>query len=264
MGTTKKQFEELVRKYPETDRRLFEREIPQHSIFLPKFQISKYPVTSEQFADFVKAVGYETTAEREGWGFHFAGRMEKVKGADWQHPHGPESTIEDKGSHPVVMVSWDDARAFCAWLSKATRDKYHLPTEAEWEKAARGTDGRIWPWGNGWDERLCNCKNIVGDTAPVGKYSPQDESPYSCSDMMGNVLEWTSTTIGTTEPWPSKFKYPYDPSDGREDPSPRTRRVGRGGTFQRDEGFVRCAFRFADMPEDRYSSMGFRVALSVS
>jgi|GEM_PF-6625132 len=77
--------------------------------------------------------------------------------------------------------------------------------------------------------------------------------------MAGNVLEWTTTTIGTKDVWPSKFKYPYDPNDGRENLKLNTRRVARGGTYQRDKDMCRCAFRFADMPEERYSSMGFRI-----
>ena len=113
--------------------------------------------------------------------------------------------------------------------------------------------------GNKWDEKKCNCNNNIGNTTQVGKYSPKGDSPYGCSDLAGNVLEWTSTTIGTKKPWPTKYNYPYNPNDGREDLTTNTRRVARGGTYQRNKDFCRCAFRFADIPSDRYSSMGFRV-----
>ncbi len=96
-----------------------------------------------------------------------------------------------KSDHPVTQVSWDDAVAYCEWLSRTTGRSYRLPTRAEWEKAARGSDGRSYPWGN-WppNNQLCNFDHNVDDTTPVGRY-PNGVSPYGCWDMAGNVWEWT-------------------------------------------------------------------------
>ena len=109
----------------------------------------------------------------------------------------------------MVNVSWDDAVDFCRWLSEATHRSFRLPSEAEWEKAARGSDGRIYPWGNqAPDEKRCNFGTKVGDTTPVGKY-PDGASPCGALDMAGNVWEWTGSIYKP---------YPYAPDDGREDP----------------------------------------------
>jgi formylglycine-generating enzyme required for sulfatase activity len=264
MGSTEAEVEELIRRYQDADRRLLERELPQHTVHLPAYRIGKTPVTNAQFAVFVEATSYRTTAEEEGWGFHWPDKIAKVEGADWRHPAGPGSQIDDKMDHPVVQVSWHDAVVYCAWLAESTGKPYRLQTEAEWEKAARGTDGRRWPWGDEWNPEFCNCERRVGDTTPVGKYSPVGDSPFGCVDMIGNVWEWTSTTIGSKEPWPSRFVYPYRPDDGREDMSLLTRRVGRGGSWTNDERNSRCAFRFADPPSERYSNEGYRVALGAA
>ncbi len=117
--------------------------------------------------------------------------------------------------------------------------------------------------GNDWNPKICNVEYRTKDTTPVDKFSPKSDSPYGCADMCGNVFEWTSTTIGSLKPWPAKYKYPYDPSDGRENMSLKTRRVGRGGSYSRNEIYCRTAFRFADPATDRYSAQGFRVVLEV-
>ena len=141
---------------------------------------------------------------------------------------------------------------YCSWLSQMTGRLYRLPSEAEWEKAARGTDGRIYPWGDEPpDERRCNFGMNVGGTKPVGRYSPQGDSPYGCADMAGNVWEWTR----------SLYKdYPYDPEDGREDleADHRVLRVLRGGAFY-EVWFVRCAARLGIFPNDRSGYYGFRL-----
>jgi toxoflavin biosynthesis protein ToxD len=119
--------------------------------------------------------------------------------ASWGHPGGRYITSWDKGDHPVVYVSLRDAMAYCAWLNDALRGELkdlivRLPTEAEWEKAARGADGRIWPWGDEFDQIKCNSdESKKGGTTPVGTYSPQGDSPYGAADMAGNVWEWCHT-----------------------------------------------------------------------
>ena len=153
-------------------------------------------------------------------------------------------------------VSWHDATAYCGWLAAETKKHYRLPSEAEWEKAARGTDGLIYPWGNEWDETRLNSKEAgPGDTTPVGQYSPSGDSLYGAADMAGNVWEWTL----------SLFKpYPYDPDDGREDlDAPNdVPRVVRGGAFYYARRGVRAACRGWGVPGDGLWGVGFRVVLS--
>lgn len=261
MGSTGEQVEALEKKFPEVDKRLWQREIPQNKVNLPEYQIGKYPVTNREFNEFIKITGYKTTAEKEGTGMVFNPSFATVVGADWGHPLGPESDIQGKSEHPVVQVSWCDAGEFCRWLSKENGKKYSLPTEAEWEKAARGTDGRIFPWGNEWNSEFANMDFRFKGTTPVKYFEKNNLSPYGVVDMCGNVFEWTSTTIGNTEPWPAKYEYPYNSKDGREDQKGNTRRVGRGGSYSRSEAYGRTTFRFADMPDDRYSAQGFRVVV---
>lgn len=264
MGSARESVEKLLERFPEVERELLEREIPQHKVYLGEYSIGKYPVTNEEFVAFVEGTGYITTAEKEGTGVVFTPKFNQLEGADWRHPFGPDSKIKKKTDHPVVQVSWYDAIEYCKWLSQKAGKKYRLPTEAEWEKAARGTVGRIFPWGNNWDPTICNVEYRIKDTTSVGKFSPASDSPYGCADMCGNVFEWTSTTTGSFEPWFPRFKYPYNAEDGREDPDLKTRRVGRGGSYSRGEVFCRTAFRFADPPDDRYSAQGFRVVLEAS
>ena len=164
-------------------------ERPQHKLYLPAYRIACTPVTNAQYKRFIQATNYEPP---EHW----------EKGSI---PHG-------KKDHPVVYVSWQDAQAFCRWAG------VRLPTEAEWEKAARGTDGRIYPWGNQKpDNALCNCAFKASDTTPVGAY-PKGASPFGVLDMAGNVWEWTSSKIAD---------YPYKADDGRQTRWNRCTRAAR-------------------------------------
>ncbi len=181
------------------DKQASDDEQPQHRLTLPEFYIGKYPVTNEQYAAFVKATGQ---AAPRHW-------------KNGQIPAGKEN-------HPVVNVSWRDAVAFCRWLSQASGKSLRLPTEAEWEKAARGRDGRIYPWGNQPPTKeLCNFGGNVGDTTPVGQY-PAGASPCGALDMAGNVWEWTGSLYRP---------YPYQPEDGRNSPDGEGPRVVRGGSW---------------------------------
>ncbi len=228
-------------------------ELPQQRLSLPEFWIGRYEVTVAQFAAFVQATGYETTAEKEGTGYTYTGSAwEDVKGADWQHPRGPGSDVQAKMDHPVTLVSWDDAIAFSQWASQVTGRTIRLPGEAEWEKAARGADSRIYPWGNeAPTKRLSNFAMNVQDTTPAGRYSPAGDSPYGCADMAGNVWEWTSSLYRD---------YPYRSDDGREAATDRGARVLRGGSFYSGAQYVRCAFRGWYFPGSRVGYIGFRVA----
>lgn len=259
MGSTKDDIQLVKDGFPNFEPKLIEREIPQHEVFLDTFSISKYPITNSEFSEFIEDTKYVTTAEREGTGFVFGPKYRVVEGAFWKQPFGSESNLKYKEKHPVVQISWFDALEYCRWLTNKTGHKYRLPTEAEWEKAARGGDKRIFPWGNKWEPTFCNSDYRFKGTTPVDFFEKDNISPYGCVDMCGNVFEWTSTTIGNTEPWPPKYSYPYNPNDGRENPESETRRVSRGGSYSRDWVYCRTTFRFADMPGDRYSAQGFRV-----
>ena len=263
MGSTKEDIEQIKKEFPEFEPKLLERELPENNVLLREFKISKYPVTNSDFDEFIQDTKYMTTAEKEGTGFVFDPKFRVVEGATWKQPFGSNSNLKNKENHPVVQISWFDALEFCKWLTNETGNIYRLPTEAEWEKAARGTDKRIFPWGNNWESSFCNAEYIFKGTTPVDCFEKNNVSPYGCVDMCGNVFEWTSTTIGSIEPWPEKYSYPYNLNDGRENLKTETRRVGRGGSYSREWIYCRNTFRFADMPKDRYSAQGFRVVCEV-
>jgi formylglycine-generating enzyme required for sulfatase activity len=226
-------------------------EKPQRRVYLAEYLIGRYPVTVAQFGAFVQATGYKTTAEKEGGGYVWTdSEWKQVKGASWRAPAGSPRDLKALAGHPVTQVSWHDARAFCEWAGGRTGRPVRLPTEAEWEKAARGTNGRKYPWGDKWQLGRCNnAEANIGDTTPVDRY-PNGASPYGLLDMAGNVWEWTS----------SKFEpYPYAPEDGREAVDKESKRVLRGGAFYSIERCVRCAYRFYNYPRSRDRSIGFRV-----
>ena len=163
------------------------------------FRIMRHEVTNAEFAAFVDAAGYITDIERMGAGYVWTGNWRLVDGADWRHPHGPRDSIHGRMTHPVIQVSARDAAAFCAYHG------LRLPTDTEWEFAARGTDGRRYPWGDTAPRQpsaLANfgtdscCAPDRGDdyfrTAPVGRF-PSGVSPFGLYDMAGNVWEWTGS-----------------------------------------------------------------------
>jgi formylglycine-generating enzyme required for sulfatase activity len=195
------------------------------------FFAARSPVTNQAFARFVEATEYVTTAEREGgWD---PGKMEYVKGFDWRHPEGPGSGIEERMDHPVVQISWLDATAYAEWAG------VRLLTEREWEKAARGIDGRLYPWGDTFDRERCNTmESRIGTTTPVGQYSPAGDSPCGCVDMAGNAWEWTAS--------------PVEPDSEL--------RVLRGGAFDGNAEGARAPLRIQLSPRGRDRSYGMRVA----
>jgi formylglycine-generating enzyme required for sulfatase activity len=183
-------------------------ERPEKTIQLPSFYIGKYPIINALFEIFVDNTGYKTNAEKSGSGTVYYGRFQKntdpqngsekriwnatlasrsVKGACWYQPSGPGSTIHQKRNHPAVQVSLEDAMAFAAWTGK------RLPTEDEWEAAARTAAGYEFPWGNGWREGTCNIEaSCICDTTPVDTYL-ESGNDLGTIDTLGNVLEWTAS-----------------------------------------------------------------------
>lgn len=212
-------------------------EIPSHEVELSQYQIGKYPVTNREYQFFVKETG-------------------RIPPRGWDGDKYPL----DKGDHPVVNVSWEDATAYCAWLCQETTKAYRLPTEAEWEKASRGyTDELIYPWGNEFDSDKTNtAEGGINDTTPVGKYSPHGDSPYGCADMIGNVWEWCADWVDESA-YNHGGKIVKDPK-GLENGKYR---CCRGGSYFSYQWLARCAFRSWDYPNLGDWDHGFRVALSV-
>jgi sulfatase modifying factor 1 len=248
-------------------------ETPARQVRMAPFQIDPCSVSNAQFSIFVRQSGYVTDAERYGWSFVFhllatpqAARLTEdavagaewwlpVRGATWLAPHGPGSTADDRPDHPVVHVSWNDARAYCDWASK------RLPTEAEWEYAAHGgLDGARYPWGNELRPRgqwRCNIWqgrfptiNTSEDgylgTAPVKSYQP---NAYGLFNMVGNVWEWCAD-------W-----FSVDHGDG-----PTTggdEKVIKGGSYLCHDSYCnryRCAARTKNTTDSSTGNMGFRCA----
>jgi formylglycine-generating enzyme required for sulfatase activity len=208
-------------------------EKPMHPVSLDDFWIDKYEVTNADFARFVEAMGYQTDAEKEGLS------------RNWR------DAAEGQDNHPVVYVSWNDAGAYCEWVGK------RLPTEAEWEKAARGTDGKIWPWGNDWDEDKVNSSEAgPGHTTAVGSY-PDGASPYDCMDMAGNAWEWVADRYQGDYYQAAPDRNPPGPDQG-------VSRVVRGGSWALPQRLGRCAGRFEFIPEVSRDDLGFRCASSSS
>ncbi len=226
----------LMGSDPEGDEKARLDEQPQHRLFLPEFSISRYLVTNAQYQVYV------TSAKARPPDHWEAGKL----------PSG----LED---HPAVLLTWHEAEAFCEWLSGETGKPFRLPSEAEWEKAARGGDGRIFPWGDRFDKRKLNSEEDgPGAPTPVGQYSPGGDSPYGAADMAGNVWEWCAD-------WYEEGEYERHSQGADQDlqgPRAGQFRVLRGGSFLSNAGFVRCAYRGRDLPGDGFRDIGFRVVLS--
>lgn len=196
-------------------------------VYLPEYRLAKTPVTVAQFQAFVQATGHRKPE-------HYFSSLAGWSGSDppWWAFDLPSDTMD----HPVMYVTWADALAFCRWAAR------RLPTEQEWEKGARGTDGRQYPWGTAWEFDCCNSEEAyVKKPTPVGRY-PKGASPYGLLDMAGNVWEWC-------EDW-------YDES--------RKEKVLRGGSYATDRIAARSAIRHKEDPGKRYESVGFRCCVSAN
>ncbi len=259
---------------------------PVHAVRLDPFWIDECAVTNEQFNAFVNATGYKTEAERFGWSFVFAGHLSRqqleravravvqgsewwcrVDGATWRHPEGAGSNIKQRWAHPVVHVSWHDALAYCAWAGK------RLPTEAEWEYAARGglPAGNRFPWGdelepdgrhrmNVWQGEFPT-RNTAADgfdgTCPARTYRT---NAYGLYCMTGNVWEWCWD-------WFDAGYYRVSESANPRGPASGDRRVMRGGSYLCHASYCnryRVDARSSNTPDSSTTNLGFRCVRDVT
>jgi formylglycine-generating enzyme required for sulfatase activity len=251
---------------------------PAHEVELDAFELGAVTVTNDRFAEFVAATGHRTTAEQFGDSFVFAGLLpddfpptrgvaaapwwRQVEGADWRHPEGPQSDVDDRGDHPVVHVSWLDAAQFCTW--SATR----LPSEAEWERAARGgLDGEHFPWGAELEPDGEHRMNVFQGTFPGGNTGadgwlgtcPVATFPANglgLHEMTGNVWEWCADWFDPTYYGRAPRRAPRGPDDGNA-------RVMRGGSYLCHHSYCmryRVDARSGNSPDSSAGNIGFRVA----
>jgi iron(II)-dependent oxidoreductase len=208
----------------------FTDETPRRAVYLDAFYIDKWEVTNKEFLAFTIATGYVTDAEKKG------------DATNWRTFNTP-----DREGYPVTWMSWNDADAYCQWAGK------RLPTEAEWEKAARGPDGYIWPWGNDWEPGRANSGDGgAGSVVAVGSY-PLSASPYGVMDMCGNVWEWVAD-------WYDPLWYTRSPRRNPSGPMSGANRVLRGGGFRNPPWEVRTVHRHSGGPEGYAPDHGFRCA----
>lgn len=252
---------------------------PVRTVTVSPFWIDMQAVTNASFGDFVAATGYRTEAERFGWSFVFGGLLpedfpptravaaapwwRQVEGADWSHPEGPLSDIANRGNHPVVHISWQDATAYCEWAGR------RLPTEAEWEYAARGgLVQKRYPWGDELmpgGEHRCNIwqgdfpsMNTLDDgfygTAPADAFAPNGFGLYN---MTGNTWEWCADWFDVA--------HGAAPQLDPQGPAMGTHRVIRGGSYLCHESYCyryRVAARSGSTPDSTTGNTGFRCAAS--
>ena len=272
MGSTKDEVDRAIKDCVKELKRdqatcegWYKVELPQHKVRMDEFYLDKYEVTNRIFQQFVEQTGHQTTAEKEGSAKAFVEGTgwQDMKGASWRQPEGGQTVFaSDRGEHPVVSVSWEDANAFCRWAGK------RLPTEAEWEYATRaGTATRYW-WGNGSpgsrqveniaDETAKSLLSVIMTgyddgslrTAPVGSY---EANPWRLHDISGNVAEWTAD-------WYDATYYKNSPERNPKGPSSGDYRVLRGGSWTNVPAFVRSATRLWITPTYRLVIFGFRCA----
>jgi len=226
------QIKESDWAYEWSDNDLFIAEQPQHKVSLPAFEIAQFPVTNADYYTFIWDKGYRIPRNWPGYTYQ-----------------------EGTDDHPVVGISKTDAEVYIEWLNSKTEMIFRLPTEAEWEYAARGEDGRLFPWGNTFDPWRCNTvESMKKGTTSVGFYSPSGDSVFGVADMVGNVWEWTQSLF---------MPYPYRPNTNREELKPSGRYVVRGGAWYYSRKLARCAVREGVLTDHLSPSIGFRLARSL-
>nr|WP_287376645.1 formylglycine-generating enzyme family protein [Candidatus Microthrix sp.] len=255
---------------------------PEHTVALSPFAIARTTVTNDQFEAFTTATGHQSTAERFGNSFVFGGLLpddfpptrgveaapwwREVDGADWRHPEGPHSDVADRGGHPVVHVSWEDAVAFCDWSGTT------LPTEAQWECAARGgRSGSHFPWGDDLEPNGEHRMNVFQGDFPGGNTgadgwigtSPADHFPpngFGLHQMTGNVWEWCLD-------WFALLTYNRRAAVDPAGPPAGSARVMRGGSYLCHESYCwryRVDARSANQTDSTAGNIGFRVVAGPS
>jgi len=226
----------------------FANEKPQIVVFVDAFWMDAYEISNAMFAQFVMQTGYRTLAERQGHSYVYDSSWEwtPAEGFNWRNPRGEGSYAEDH--LPVVHVSYDDVTAYCGWAGG------RLPTEAEWEKAARGDDGLIYPWGNEFDPTFLRHQSQTGPVS-VDRF-PEGQSPYDIYNMAGNVFEWTSDWYRADYYQISPRNNPIGPTDGEF-------RVMRGGSWHNSRKNVRTARRDISLPHYMNGLLGFRCVMDV-
>lgn len=231
------------------DKGYFGREQPQHTLNLKAYAIGKYPIRGAEYLVFIQAGGYLSSQYWTASGWRWIQETQRAKPDYWEDPQWT-----GEASLPVVGVSWHEAYAYCRWLANITGKPYRLPSEAEWEKAAGGSEGRPYPWGREFDPSRCNTRTgALGQTSPMGKYSPAGDSSFGCADMVGNVSEWTQ----------SLYKpYPYQPGGHHEDPDYEAERVTRGGSWHSPDFRARVQARGMNTMDFTDNDVGFRCAYS--
>lgn len=213
----------------------FPAERPVHEVFLEAFYLSTCPVTNAQYQQFVAETGHRVPYLDDN----------RMQADNWDREK--QTYPPGCAQHPVTLISWQDAQAYCVWAGG------RLPTEAEWEKAARGgLAGKLYPWGDEINPSLANYDNRTG-TTPVGSYPAND---YGLYDMAGNVWEWVAD-------WYDTKYYAGSPPNNPRGPEKGTVRVLRGGAWLLFPQFCRVAYRFRNSPEFRFNLIGFRLARSL-
>lgn len=254
-------------------------------IYLNDYAIGRYEVSNGQFTAFVQDTGYVTDAEKDGGGFCTSGTApwKWSTGVSWRKPFLAWERPSDFDDLPVVMVSWRDADAYAKWLGKKTMKRYRLPTEAEWEKAARGDDGRFYPWGDDWQDLNLYCNHgryLKGSEPGAGDdhdgyllLAPIDSfeagvSPYGVYNMLGNAKEWVNDMFTKYSNLSKALTDPRGPSRSDEESEPwdqmqfrGPQRVLRGGGWYDGLGYgLTATYRNPHNERLRFSGVGFRIA----
>jgi iron(II)-dependent oxidoreductase len=230
MGTTDAAAEQIAESFPKSKDSWIKDEKPPHRVSLKAFYIDRHEVTNGEYKKFVDATGHRAPFVEEEWAEEY----------NWENDTYPPG----KEDHPVVLVSWDDARAYADWAGK------RLPTEAEWEKAARGgLEGKLWPWGDEWNPEAVNSwESGTRGTQPVKSYPPNG---YDLYDMAGNVWEWCAD-------WYDSDYYQASPAAEPQGPDKGMNRPVRGGSWSNMSLTSRCAERKKMNPRTQFNSIGFR------